>query len=185
MRASRNQGFSLLELMIVLAVMGVLSVLAIPSFVDWIQNGKSRTVAESIQNGLRYAQGEAARLSRLTTFTPTSRGWTVDYIANTVDPSADTTPHPLQRSPAGSLQGTVISPGAGTPAVLEFDGLGRVFRRSHERGAVFRAGCRRNIRRDQSERISQASRSGVAGGKGSDVRSRQVIFRFESGWVLK
>jgi type IV fimbrial biogenesis protein FimT len=125
MRTPRARGFTLVELLVVMAVVVILVVTATPSVSDWLQNAKTRSVAESVQNGLRFAQTEAARLSRLTTFTATSTGWTVDYIA--VVNAADAFPHPLQTSPAGSLQGATIAAGSGTPAVIQFNSFGRVF----------------------------------------------------------
>jgi type IV fimbrial biogenesis protein FimT len=125
MRTVRALGFSLIELMVVLTIVVILVVVAMPSVSDWLQNAKTRSVAESVQNGLRFAQTEAARLNRLTTFVPTTTGWTVDYTA--VDNIADTFPHPLQTSPAGSLEGTVITPSGTTPAIIQFNSLGRVF----------------------------------------------------------
>lgn len=124
MRARRARGFTLVELLVVMAVVVVLVVVAAPNVSDWLQNAKTRSVAESVQNGLRFAQTEAARLSRATTFVSSSTDWTVDYIALG---NGDTIlPHPLQVSPVGSLAGSVVAAGTGMPAVLRFDSLGRV-----------------------------------------------------------
>lgn len=126
MRPLHNRGFSLIELMVILVIVVILILLSIPNLSGWIQNGKTRAVAESLQNDLRLAQTEALRLNRFTTFTSTSTDWTVDYIANSVNPLADTLTHPLQKSPTGSFTGTIITPNAANPAVLEFSNLGRV-----------------------------------------------------------
>ncbi|QBB72668.1 prepilin-type N-terminal cleavage/methylation domain-containing protein [Pseudolysobacter antarcticus] len=124
MYSERNEGFSLIELLVVLLIVGILFVVSMPSFSTWIQNGKTRSVAESMQNGLRFAQTEGLRLSRTTTFTLSTTGWTVDYVQNS---ASDTiTPHPLLVSPSSNLGGVVITPSAGTPAILEFNTFGRV-----------------------------------------------------------
>ena len=52
-------GVTLIELMIGIAILSVLLGIAVPSFRTWIQNGKVRTAAESIQNGLQIARVEA------------------------------------------------------------------------------------------------------------------------------
>lgn len=55
------RGFSLTELMIGIVIMSILLTAALPSFTAWIQNAKIRTAAESLQNGLQLARGEAVR----------------------------------------------------------------------------------------------------------------------------
>jgi len=60
MRAPQN-GFSLIELMISLAVLGVLIGLGAPGFVEWLQNQQIRAAAEATLNGLQVARGEAVR----------------------------------------------------------------------------------------------------------------------------
>jgi type IV fimbrial biogenesis protein FimT len=61
-------GFSLVELMVTVAVFAMLATLAAPSLGTWAANSRVRSAAESLQNGLRLAQGEATRRSRLTAF---------------------------------------------------------------------------------------------------------------------
>lgn len=56
----KRQGFTLIELMIVVAIVSILTVMAMPSFGLWLSNIRVRTMAESIQNGLRLAKNEAA-----------------------------------------------------------------------------------------------------------------------------
>ena len=63
----RVAGFSLIEKMIVIMIIAILTVLALPNFSEWVANSRTRSVAESLQNGIRYAQAQAARLSSLTT----------------------------------------------------------------------------------------------------------------------
>lgn len=123
MDTTRNRGFTLIELMVVVTVVIIIVLASMPNVSAWLQNSKTRSVAESVQNGLRFAQTEAARLSRLTTFTATTTGWTVDYAALGDDALA----HPLQTSPAGTVQGSVITLGSATPAVIQFNDFGRAF----------------------------------------------------------
>jgi len=60
MRTSQR-GFSLIEVMISLVVLGVLIGLGAPGFVEWLQNQQIRAAAEATLNGLQVARGEAVR----------------------------------------------------------------------------------------------------------------------------
>lgn len=66
------RGFSLLELMVTLAVLGLLLAAAAPTFGAWISNSRVRAVNENLQNGLRLAQAEAIRRSRVVVFALTN-----------------------------------------------------------------------------------------------------------------
>lgn len=55
------RGLSLIELIVGMAIFGILLALAAPSFSAWIRNAKIRTTAESVQNGLQLARAEAVK----------------------------------------------------------------------------------------------------------------------------
>ena len=57
----KHRGFSLVELMVVVSVLGVLMALGLPSFNIWIQNSKTRSATESILSGIQDARAEAVR----------------------------------------------------------------------------------------------------------------------------
>jgi len=54
-------GFSLIELMVVVAVLGILTAFALPSYSVWMENTRIRNAAESIQAGLQIARAEAIK----------------------------------------------------------------------------------------------------------------------------
>jgi type IV fimbrial biogenesis protein FimT len=83
-RRCSAQGFSLIEVLITMALLGILLGLAAPSFGEWIRNTKVRTVADSLQNGVRLAQAEAVRLNSQVAFFLTNSS----TCTNTMAPAA-------------------------------------------------------------------------------------------------
>jgi len=61
-------GFTLIELMVSLAVLGVLVALGAPSFAEWIQNQQIRAATDATLNGLQVARGQAVALNKNVSF---------------------------------------------------------------------------------------------------------------------
>jgi len=57
----RQRGFSLIEIVVTIAVLALLLFAALPSLGTWLDNVRIRNVADSLQNGLQLARGEAVR----------------------------------------------------------------------------------------------------------------------------
>jgi type IV fimbrial biogenesis protein FimT len=57
----KQLGFSLVELIIAIAIIAVLASFAVPSYRIWIENTRIRNAAESIQTGLQKARFEALK----------------------------------------------------------------------------------------------------------------------------
>lgn len=55
----KQSGFTLVELLIGIVVIGILMAIAAPSFRTWLLNTQIRNAAESITNGLQRARAEA------------------------------------------------------------------------------------------------------------------------------
>jgi len=56
-----SDGFTLIEILVALAIAVILMLLAAPGYAVWIADGQVRAGAESVAAGLRYAMGEAIK----------------------------------------------------------------------------------------------------------------------------
>jgi len=63
----KNQGFTLLEILVALAIMGILAALTGPNLLAWLNSNKVQEATDSIQSALEDAQRQAIRLGRICT----------------------------------------------------------------------------------------------------------------------
>jgi type IV fimbrial biogenesis protein FimT len=128
----RSHGFSLVELMVAVALLGLMLSLAMPSFGVWVSNAKVRTSSDALQSGLRLAQAEAVRRQRQMVFfrttdpacteatVPSASGnfWAMRSVSRTAG-------EPVQTVQCGQLgeasEGVTIE----GPTALCFSGIGR------------------------------------------------------------
>ena len=67
-----EQGYSLVEMIIVIGIVGLLMALAAPSYRAWTQNAKIRSTTEAILNGIQLTKAEAVRRNTTMRFQLTS-----------------------------------------------------------------------------------------------------------------
>ena len=60
----KNQGFTLLEILVALAITGILAALTGPNLLAWLNSNKVQEATDSIQSALRDAQRQAIRRGR-------------------------------------------------------------------------------------------------------------------------
>lgn len=70
-----NKGFSLLELMIVLVIIGILAAIAIPNFSDMIAEQRVRSVAADLIGDIALARTEAIKQQRRTVIERVGANW--------------------------------------------------------------------------------------------------------------
>jgi len=68
MLAMRQRGFSLVELMVAVAILALLIVAAMPSLGTWLENTRIRNEGDSLVNGLQTARAEAVRRNQNVSF---------------------------------------------------------------------------------------------------------------------
>ena len=124
---ARIRGFTFLELMVALTIMGMLLMLGMPSFTTFLRNSEIRSTAESISNGLRAARSEATRLNRPVSFT-LATGTDPSWAINIFNPVSGTLIQPpiqqYSRFEVGKSAQVTRLPA--TALQVTFNGLGRI-----------------------------------------------------------
>ena len=147
----RQRGFSLVELVITLAVLALILAVAAPTVGSWMGNARIRNVADTLQNGLQIARAEAVRrnqnmsfwlvslndpgvLSNDCTLSGSSGSWVVSVnspIGHCADPpSTISSPMLVTARAVGDAGGNVtvaaVQSDNTAATTVTFDGFGRV-----------------------------------------------------------
>lgn len=137
----RQRGFSIIEIMVTVSIIGILMALAAPSAANWIQNTQLRNSADSVLRGIQMARLEALKRNMVIGFElqdPNTTAWRVciyDVIGNqcsTTQPNIHAKSASEGSPNARLATETVLSavtaplaPGVGMPAIVAFDAFGR------------------------------------------------------------
>ena len=82
---NRLNGFTLIELMMTMVIVGILVTLAAPSFNNFVLKSRVNSAATELQMSLLLARSEAAKRNSGVTITPVNtaawtQGWSVTYV---------------------------------------------------------------------------------------------------------
>ena len=123
-----TRGFTIIEMMVAIAIAALLLLLAAPAFTTFLRNSEIRSTSESIINGLRAAKSEAARQNQRVMFSlagGNSASWAINLVNDPVNCAMPVAP-PIQsyvREEAGKNTKVTVTPNRLTVC---FDGVGRV-----------------------------------------------------------
>jgi type IV fimbrial biogenesis protein FimT len=138
---SAPDGFSLIELMVGIAIVAILMFVALPNFSIFLQNTQIRNAAESTLQGITLARAEAIRrnvtvrfqlVSDLTsgcTLSATSLNWVVslaDATGQCDQAPSDTTPPQIIQTRSGSEGAGNIALATSGGSSIVFNSLGRM-----------------------------------------------------------
>ena len=139
-----QRGFTLVELMIGIALLAIVLAIGGPSFATWVQNTQIRNMSEALKDGLQLARGEAVRRNARVRFqlvnavtnscalSTSGTNWVVSMddavgacaSTNMADAAAPSAPRIVQVRSASD--GSVNAAVAADQSSIEFNGLGRV-----------------------------------------------------------
>lgn len=117
------KGFSLIEMMVVIALLGIFVGIGIPSFTGMVNNNRSVALANELMVSLNSARAEAVKRGKKVSVCPSTDGsscagataWATGWIV-----FVDTAASDLTASP---VVGTVLSRKTGIPVGAEFAGI--------------------------------------------------------------
>jgi type IV fimbrial biogenesis protein FimT len=81
------RGFTLIELMITIAVASILLSIGVPSFQNIIRENRLSTQANELITALNMARSEAIRRGVNVTVTPNGGGWNSGWVVAAIDPA--------------------------------------------------------------------------------------------------
>jgi prepilin-type N-terminal cleavage/methylation domain-containing protein len=84
----KTKGFTLIEILVSIAILGIIAAIATPSFLTWVNNKKIEDVTTNIEGTLKEAQSTAIRKNK------TCNVWITSTTASTVQNDVPRTPDP-------------------------------------------------------------------------------------------
>lgn len=121
-----HRGFTLVELMVVMLVLGVFASMAAPSFSSMVDNARLKTQIEGVVDLLEFSKSEARKRSIIRIAVVSGSSWSL--AANVYDPTDGTTVIETRTTPSASLGtgNTSLSTNSGLPQIMNFDFRGVV-----------------------------------------------------------
>lgn len=125
---SKQAGFTLVEMVIVVALLAILASFAIPSYQNMVQDSMVRNAASSIQTGIQLARGEAVKRNASVQFDlrGTDSAWTVclsPAVAGACPNPDDATTIQSKDAGEGSSSNVDVATSAAGPLVFNAFGV--------------------------------------------------------------
>lgn len=150
MRVSRQQGFTIVELMTVIVIVGVLAAVALPSLKNILINQRLAATASDLVSALTVARAEAIKQSQTVKVTPVSSNWDNGWTVNTTSGSTMVTLRTYEKLDSSIARDTAL--GNGFSNIVTYDPNG--FARDAITGKFGGSGCLTFKAADTKRRMS-------------------------------
>lgn len=121
-----SKGFSLIEVMVVVAVIGILMAVGIPAFKTYNTNARIRAVTSEIRDGLHTARMEAIRRNNSVSIEISNGGWDIkDSGGNVIRSRTARAQDTALAYTFTPLSGSAVAISSSAKQTLTFSGSGR------------------------------------------------------------
>lgn len=125
MRAKRSPGFTIIELMTVIVIVGILATFAAPNLREMVFRTRVKTAASDLHTSLMFARSEAVKRNATIDVVPTGGDWAQGWTVQVSGPATVLMTFESYDSIAVEARDAGTCAVAGATATVSFAGTGR------------------------------------------------------------